>query len=140
MMAYLSDLTTMQHGLLALLLALTVAKILSTAVLVVMGDYRAARISPSRRFAGITSKVTPVLMALTAGLLAFARGNQLLGWLLIAATPFVAGFAAFVLRLRSRGSFYGGADWLERHLTPRQTKGVLLVFLGALLIYALRSL
>ena len=140
MSAHLSREAILQNRLLMALTALTVAKILSTAALVVQGNYRTERTARARRLASITSKVTPVLMCLTAGLLEMARGERMLGWILIAATPLVAGFAALILHLRSGGRFYGGADWLERFLTPQQARRAILAFLGVLLIFALRVL
>lgn len=88
-----------------LLMLFTLAKILSTATLVMLGDYRAARISPFRRFVSITSKVTPSLMAMSAGLLEFSRGDARGGWVFIAVSFFVAGFAVFVVNRRSQENF-----------------------------------
>ena len=126
------------HRLLCLLILLIVAKILSTATLVILGDYRVPRISSFRRLIGITSKVTPPLMSLTAGLLEFWRGDAIRGWLFVAASFFIAGFAAFVVSLRRRGKFYGAADWMQRYLSPTQVKCALLAFLSVLLILAFR--
>lgn len=131
-----SALTT--HRLLSLLILLVVAKILSTATLIVLGDYRAARISPFRRLVLITSKATPPFVSLVAGLVEFSRGDSGVGWLFVAGSFLIAGFAAFVVALRNRGKFYGVADWIQRYLSPTQAKLALLAFLSVLFILALR--
>jgi hypothetical protein len=133
------SLATLPGQLKCLLTVLTTAKILSTAVLVSLGDYRAERISPFRRVAGLTTKITPPLMALVAGWLEIVLGNPRAGWLLVAISPLIAGFAAFVLGLRGRRKFFGAADWFERYLPPVQVKAGLLVFLSVLLLLVLRN-
>lgn len=137
MMPHLQVLLTI-HGLLWLLILLTISKIVSTATLVILGDYRAVHISSFRRLAGITGKVTPPLMAVATGLLEFSRGDARGGWLFMAASFLIACFAAYVVRLRGRGRFYGAADWMQRYLSPTQVKLILLAFLSVLFILALR--
>lgn len=126
------------HRLLLLLVLIAITKISSTAILVLLGDYRAAHISYFRRAVRITGKVTPPVMSLVAGLLEFSRGNARGGWLFIAGSFLIAGFAAFVVELRSRGKFYGAADWMQRFLTPTQVKLALLAFLSVIFILAIR--
>lgn len=139
MIPHLLGLTTIQDRLLWLLILFTTAKILSTATLVILGDYRAARIFPFRRIAGITSKVTPSLMCLAEGSRQFTLGNPTRGWVFLAGSIFIAGFATFVVKLRSRGKFYGAADWMLLYLSPRQVKVVTLALISILFILALRA-
>jgi hypothetical protein len=126
------------HRLLWLLTLVIIVKIVSTATLVILGRYREPRTSSFSRLAAITNKVMSPLIAVAAGLLLFSRGNEIAGWLFIAASVFTAAFAIYVVRLRNKGKFYGGADWLQRFLSPAQVKLVLLAFLAVLFILAIR--
>lgn len=126
------------HRLLWLLILVIIVKIISTATLVFLGNYRAARTSSLSRLAAVTSKVTPPLIAVAAGLLWFSRGDAIGGWLFIAASCPIAVVAIYVMRLKDRGRFYGGADWLLRFLSPAQVKLVFLAFFVVLFIFVIR--
>lgn len=115
------------------------AKLLSSACLLQMGDYRSAHISPFRQFVRITNKVTPSLVALSAAGVQFTRGYRFEAgaWVVFAG---VAGFFAFyVVKLRKQGRFFGVADLMLRYLRPGQVKAVLMAVLGVILFFLLRT-
>lgn len=134
MMVHLPGLATTQDRLLWLLIVLTAAKLFSTMTLVILGDYRAPRLSFFRRFVGATSKTTPPFMCLTAGALEFSLGSSARGYLFFAGSFAIAGFAIYVTSLRRRGKFFGAADWMLRYLGPRQVKVTLLIALLSMLV------
>ena len=103
--------------LLWLLVVFTAVKVLSTGTLLVMGDYRAARVTPFRKFVAAASKISPVLMVLAALAGAIVRGDQYRTRIYTVLAVVAPVFAALVIWLRKTVRFYGLADVVARRFS-----------------------
>lgn len=123
-----------------LFVVFALAKLASSAALLLMGDFRAEDTSAFRRFARITSKITVSLACLSLAGAKYLQHKPMEALALTVLALAIAGFAAFVLRLRKQRRFFGLAEQMQQFMSPAQVKALWIVVFGGVLFALLRNL